>query len=203
MIYLQSLGAGSIHIYEDNFNTDEKYLEVLCKEIDKVGFKGEWSGRGQAIMSLDSAKMLADRGFKRIHVGIESLSDKTLKFFGKPLNYDKICRFCDTMNQVGIDMISFFIIGVPTETEEDRRTMAQKIKNLGIKRPLFSIIQPLPNTRYYQDLLKDRTYSRDYWNDYVNNPTPDFMIPFPYGKEKWEEDADFIEKLIEQFKDRE
>jgi radical SAM superfamily enzyme YgiQ (UPF0313 family) len=201
MIYLQGLGAKSIHIYEDNFNTDERYLENLCKEMDDAKFEGEWSGRGQAIMSLDSAKMLADRGFKRIHVGIESLSDKTLKFFGKNLNYNKISRFCDTMNKVGIDMISFFIIGVPTETKEDRKTMAKRIKDLGIKHPLFSILQPLPNTRYYQDLINNGIYTQDYWSNYINNPIPDFMIPFPYGKQKWEEDAQLVEELIEQFKE--
>jgi len=199
MTYLRDIGAGSIHVYEDNFNTDENYLKAVCDEMDKRDFRFEWSGRGEAKMTLDTAKMLADRGFKRIHVGIESLSDKTLGWFRKAVNYSQIQRFCETMNKTGIDMVGFFIVGAPTETEEDRKNMFTKIKELNIKYPLVNILQPLPDTEYYRDLLKEGVYKQDYWADYIRNPTPEFMIPFPYGKAKWKADADFVEGLTKEF----
>ncbi|MEK6875350.1 MAG: radical SAM protein [Nanoarchaeota archaeon] len=200
MIYLQSIGAGSVHVYEDNFNTDKRYLEKLCKEMDKREFSLEWSGRGQAKMDLGTAKMLSDRKFKRIHVGIEALSDETLRFFGKKQDVNQVQEFCDIMNKNSIDIVGFFIIGTPTETEEDRKTLSKKVKELGIKYPLFSILQPLPNTQYYKDLLNQGVYQRDFWGDYIKNPTKDFMIPFPYGEDKWKRDAKFIEELIDDFK---
>ncbi len=199
MFYLKSIGAKSIHVYEDNFNTDETYLKEVCDEMDKRGFYSEWSGRGEARMSLDTAKMLSERGFKRIHVGIESLSDKTLRWFRKAVNYSQIQKFCETMNKTGIDMVGFFIVGAPTETEEDKKTMFTKIKELNIRYPLVNILQPLPDTEYYSDLLRDRVYKQDYWTDYIKNPTPNFMIPFPYGEKKWQEDADFVEGLTHEF----
>ena len=200
MIYLKSLGAGSIHIYEDNFNTDEDYLKQICDEMDKKDFHSEWSGRGQARMSSEIAEKLSDKGFKRIHVGIESLHNPTLKWFRKPQNYKTIKRFCHTMNKTKIDIIGFFIVGAPTETKEYRNSMGKMIKDLGIKYPLINILQPLPNTEYYNDLLKDQTYKSDFWDDYIKNPTPNFMLPFPYGEQKWKEDADFVQNLIEEFK---
>jgi len=199
MIYLQSIGAGSIHIYEDNFNTDEDYLRRLCSEIDKRNFKGEWSGRGQIKMNDEISGMLSERGFKRIHAGLESFSDKTLKFFRKGQTYDQIERFCETMHNNDIEIVGFLIYGAPTDTEHDRATAAEKIKRLGIQFPLFSILQPLPNTRYYEDLQKQGVYKKDYWNDYISNPTKNFMLPFPYGEKKWQEDADFVQELIDQF----
>ena len=128
MIYLQSIGAGSIHIYEDNFNTDEDYLRRLCSEIDKRNFKGEWSGRGQIKMNDEISGMLSERGFKRIHAGLESFSDKTLKFFRKGQTYDQIERFCETMHNNDIEIVGFLIYGAPTDTEHDRATAAEKIK---------------------------------------------------------------------------
>lgn len=199
MSYLKAIGAGSIHVYEDNFNTDENYLKEVCNEMDKKGFYFEWSGRGEAKMTLDTAKMLAERGFKRIHVGIESFSDKTLRWFRKTLNYSQIQKFCANMNQANIDMVGFFIVGAPTETDEDKKIMFAKIKELNIKYPLVNILQPLPDTEYYQDLLRERVYKKDYWAEYIKNPTPDFMIPFPYGEAKWKEDADFVESLTYDF----
>jgi anaerobic magnesium-protoporphyrin IX monomethyl ester cyclase len=198
MEYLKSIGAGSIHVYEDNFNTDENYIREVCLEMDRRGFSSEWSGRGRAKMSPEIAESLSSRGFKRIHVGFESLSDETLKWFRKSQNYAQIETFCNTMNQFNIDMIGFFIVGAPTETEQDRKEMASKLKNLGIKYPLVNILQPLPNTEYYRDLLNDGNYKEDYWSNFVSNPTPNFMIPFPYGEKKWKEDADFVEGLIKE-----
>jgi anaerobic magnesium-protoporphyrin IX monomethyl ester cyclase len=198
MIYLKDIGAGSIHVYEDNFNTDEVYLRQICSEMDRRDFRFEWSGRGEAKMSLDTAKMLKDRGFKRIHVGIESLSDKTLRWFRKAVSYSQIQNFCSTMNETGIDMVGFFIVGAPTETEEDRKTMFTKVKMLNIKYPLVNILQPLPNTEYYSDLLKEGTYVRDYWAEYIRNPVPNFMVPFPCGEAKWRADADFVEQMTHE-----
>ena len=199
MIYLQSLGAPSLHVYEDNFNTDENYLKEICKEMDKRGFNIEWSGRGQVKMSLELAQMLSDRGFKRIHAGIESFSDKTLRYFRKPQNFKQIKKFCDTMKETSIDIIGFLIIGAPTDTKEDRKNISPLVKELGIKYPMFNIYQPLPHTEYYNDLLEQRIYKKDYWGDYIKNPIKDFMIPFPYGEKKWEEDAAFVEELIQEF----
>lgn len=198
MEYLKSIGAGSIHVYEDNFNTDEVYLREVCAEMDSRDFYSEWSGRGQAKMSYEVAKMLSDRGFKRIHVGFESLSDKVLKWFRKSQNYKQIEDFCGIMNKNGIDMVGFFIVGAPPETDKDRKEMSSKIKSLGIKYPLINILYPMPDTEYYSDLLKDRIYQKDYWKEFANNPAPNFMMPFPYGEKKWKEDAAFVDSLIEE-----
>lgn len=198
MVYLKSIGAGSIHIYEDNFNTDENYLRELCEEMDRRGFKSEWSGRGGARMSLEIAKMLADRGFKRIHVGIESLHDPTLRWFRKAQNYESVKRFCETMNQVGIDIIGFLIVGAPTETEEYRKILGKMIKEIGINHPLVNILQPLPNTEYYDDLLREGIYEKDHWAEYIKNPVPNFKLPFPYGEEKWQKDAELVQSIVEE-----
>ncbi len=202
MIYLQKIGAKSIHLMDDNFNTNESYLESICSEMDKKEFYSEWSGRGQAKISPHIANMLSERNFKRIHVGFESLSDKTLKFFNKPQNFSQIQKFCETTNKYGIDILGYFIIGAPTETEEDKHTMAQKINDLGIKYPYINILQPLPNTEYYSFLLNEGIYKKDYWAEYISNPVPDFMLPFPYGEKKWQEDAEFVNEMINLFKEK-
>ena len=104
------------------------------------------------------------------------------------------------MNKYSIDILGYVRIGAQTETEEDRRTMASKIRNLGIKYPYINILMPLPDTEYYSDLVSEGNYDRDYWAKYIQNPTPDFMLPFPYGKEKWQRDADVVECFIKEFK---
>lgn len=201
MIYLKSFGADSIHFIEDNFNTDEDYLKEVCDEMDKRNFYSEWSSRGEVRMSLETAKIISERGFKRIHAGIESFSDKTLRFFRKPQNFKTIEKFCQTMEEASIDVLGFLIVGAPTETEEDKKNIPYLIRELKIKHPFFSILYPLPDTEYYKNLLRDGIYKKDYWKEQLKNPVPDFKLPFPYGEKKWQEDADFVSKMIEEFSD--
>jgi hypothetical protein len=59
---------------------------------------------------------------------------------------------------------------------------------------------PMPNTSYYDDLLKDGIYKQDYWQEYVERPVPDFILPFPYGADRYQEDAELVTDLINQFK---
>ncbi|MFA5863275.1 MAG: radical SAM protein [Phycisphaerae bacterium] len=200
MIHIHELGAGSIHILDDCFNVNEKEVQEICRQMDAMNLRCEWSARGKPVMSPETARMLAERGFRRIHVGMEALSDTTLEFFNKPYRCAHIETFSRTMNSAGIDVLGYFIIGAPTETAEYRKTLASKIRDLNIKYPYFNILMPLPNTKYYDDLLKEGVFPKDYWREFVENPVRDFMVPFPYGTEKHDQDVAFACELINEFK---
>jgi anaerobic magnesium-protoporphyrin IX monomethyl ester cyclase len=200
MIYLRDIGAGSVHILDDCFNAADAFVRQILAEMDRRDFRCEWSARGKPVMDPETARMLKDRGFRRIHVGMESLSDETLAFFNKPYRYADIETFCRLMNATGIDTLGYFITGAPTETPAYRKSLAGKIRELGITHPYFNILMALPNTKYYDDLLRDGVYDRDYWQEYVENPVPDFMLPFPFGEARHRENVAFVTELIEEFR---
>ena len=202
MKYLKSLGAGELHLYEDNFNTNKKYLEEICREFDKQNFSIEWCGRAQARLDYDIAKKLKEHGLKRLGVGIESLHNPTLRYFNKPQTYKSIEKFMNTMNKAEIEVIGYFIIGAPTETKEYRKNMCDMIYNLGITKPLINILQPFPDTKLYNNMLKEGIYKEDYWADYIKNPTPNFKLPFPFGEEKWNGDAQLVNESIKYFENK-
>jgi anaerobic magnesium-protoporphyrin IX monomethyl ester cyclase len=200
MVHLSEVGAGSIHILDDCFNMSDHNVREICREMTRRNFRAEWSARGKPVMPLETANMLLERGFKRIHVGMESLSDATLEFFDKPYRFADQKAFCKTMKEVGIEVLAYFILGAPTETPEYRRTLADQIRDLGIQYPYFNILMPMPNTTYYDDLLKDGIYKQDYWQEYVENPVRDFVLPLPYGAARYQEDAELVTNLINEFK---
>ena len=199
MQYLYSIGCKSIHILDDNFNINSKHIKGILNEMEKRNFHIEWSGRGQIRTDLSLTKRLADSGFKRIHVGFEALDDKILKFFNKPQGVKHIEEFCKAMNKNNIDMLGYFISGSPVETEKYRNELPKKIIDLGIKYPYFNILFPEPNTEYYQSLLRGGHYKKDYWAEYMENPTPYFEIPYPYGETKKQEIIEYTNKLIKEF----
>jgi len=196
MQYLYWLGSRSIHILDDNFNVSSTHLDAILTELENRNLGIEWSGRGQVRMDYDLVSRMKDTGFKRIHVGIEALDDKILEYFNKPQRVKHIEKFCEVMNENEIDILGYFILGSPVETEEYRKALPGRIRDLGIKIPWFNVLFPEPNTAYYKSLL-GKEYSKDYWNEFMQNPTPNFEIPYPY---KNKEVIDFHDKLVEEFK---
>jgi len=200
MKYLVSLGCKSIHLLDDNFNTDENYLNQIMNEMDKINFKTEWSGRGEAKMSEEMAKRLVAHNFKRIHCGIEALDDDILKFYRKPINTNQIYKFCKIANKYGIDVLGYFIIGSPLETQEYWDQLPSKIRAMGVKHPFFNMLFPEPDTDYYKKLLEEGNYKKDYWAEYMKNPIPYFEIPYPYGEKRKKEVMDNLNRLIDEFR---
>ena len=198
MQHLYNIGARSIHILDDNFDVSAKWLNEVLDEMDRRNFEVEWSGRGEIRMGEDLAKRMSEHGFKRIHVGIEALDDNILKnFFKKNSSEKRIYEFCDTMKRNNIDVLGFFIVGTPLETEEYLNALPEKIRNLGIKHPYIQILSPTPHTEYYRDLVTQGIFKTDVWGEYFENPVPDFQIPYPYSTERLRElreRVDIIEK---------
>src|SRR3989344_2567522 len=198
MKYLISLGSESVHFLDDNFNTNEKYLNQVLDEMEKNNLNVEWSGRGEARMSDYMTQRLASHNFKRIHVGIEALDDNILKFFRKPVRVKHIDKFCNTLGKYNIDILGYFIIGAPVQPLDYTKQLPQKIRDLGIKFPYFNMLFPEPDTEYYTSLLRDGFYKKDYWSEYMKNPTPYFEIPYPYGDKKKEEIINSVNELISE-----
>jgi len=203
MQYLYSIGSRSIHILDDNLNVDERFLGSILGEMEVRNFSVEWSGRGQPSMSRELIARLAKHSFKRFHVGIEAFSDDILRYLKKSTKAAEIFEFCATMSEHDIDLIAYFILGTPVETKDYLKWLPQKIKALGIKYPYFNILFPAPNTEYYAQLLKDGTYTKDFWAEFMENPTPDFQIPFPHGKKVYEEISLYVQELIKEFNNKE
>lgn len=200
MKYLISIGCKSIHLLDDNFNEDESHIHRIIDEMIKNKLSVEWSGRGEPTISEELAKRLSENNFKRMHCGIEALDDDILKFFRKRVRTKDIYKFCKTMNKYKIDILGYFVLGAPNETEEYRKQFPHKVRELNIKHPFFNILFPEPDTEYYYSLVRDGIYEKDYWAEYMKNPTPYYEIPYPYGKEKKQEIIRYVNGLIEEFK---
>jgi radical SAM superfamily enzyme YgiQ (UPF0313 family) len=200
MKYLQTLNCHSIHILDDNFNLNIKHLKGILDQMEIQGYNGEWSARGQVRMDLSIVPRIVRLGFKRIHVGIESLDQNVLDFFNKAERVSDIDKFCKVMTENGVDILGYFIIGAPMETKEYREALGDRIRELGIKYLFLNMLFPEPDTKYYSDLMNEGLVKEDYWKAYFKNPTPDFVPPYPYGEEKQKEILEFADKITEEFK---
>ncbi len=174
---LIKMGATSIHILDDAFNINKARVSALSEAIVQNNLTVDWSARGTVEIREQVIADLAAAGCKRLHVGIESLDDDILIYFKKACRLKHIEQFCELCNKYGIDVLGYFIIGAPGETEEYLRTLPQRIDNLGIRLPYFNLLSPLAETPYYEELLHSGQFDRDHWGDFCKNPVRDFIIP--------------------------
>lgn len=199
MWYLKSIGVESIHFFDDNFNIDNKNVVEILDEMEKTGWNTEWSMRGQVKFDLSLISRMKKHGLKRIHVGIEALDNNILKWFNKKHAVDDVQKFCTAAKDSHIDILSYFIIGTPIESDEYIKSLPEKIRRLGINQPYINILFPQPDTEYYYELIKNNIYKYDIWNEYFKNPKPNFEIPSPFEKGKLETVMAKAEFIIKEF----
>lgn len=181
---LISMGTTSVHILDDAFNVRKDRVESLCDALIKRGVRVDWSARGTVEIRESVVAKLAEAGCKRLHVGIEHLDDDVLAWFKKSSRYKHIKTFADLCRKHGITILGYFIMGAPVETEEYRRTLPQRIVDLGIKLPYFNVLTPLAETPYYDSLRASGQIPGDPWAEFAANPTPDFTIPYVRSEEE-------------------
>ena len=187
MEHLLSLGASSIHIMDDSFNVNRNRVLEICAEIKRRGLQFSWSARGRAEVDAETAQALSEAGCKRLHVGIESLDNDVLRWMNKKMEVKTIKDFCATCREFEIEVLGYFVIGAPVETREYRQRLPEMIKEFGITYPYFNLLYPSPHTEYYESLLQDGTYKRDYWQDFGEHPTANYELPLPRPQELQDE----------------
>lgn len=194
-----SLRATSVHILDDCFNVRQDRVLQICAEVKRRGLKFEWSARGRPEINGETAQALSEAGCRRLHVGVESLDPDVLRWMNKRLDVETIRKFFGHCRQFGIETVAYFIIGTPVETREYRKHLPEMIRELGGTYPYFNLLYPASHTEYYNSLLQDGTFKRDYWQDFVKNPTPNYELPLPRSQELQIELQETLHSYIDEF----
>ncbi len=194
-----SLGATSVHILDDCFNVKQDRVLQICAEVKRRGLKFEWSARGRPEIKGETAQALSEAGCRRLHIGVESLDPDVLRWMNKRLDVETIRKFFGHCRQFGIETVAYFIIGTPVETREYRKHLPEMIRELGVTYPYFNLLYPASHTEYYNSLLQDGTFERDYWQDFAENPTLNYELPLPRSQELQIELQETLRSYIEEF----
>ncbi|MDP6426315.1 MAG: radical SAM protein, partial [Dehalococcoidia bacterium] len=145
------------------------------------------------------ARALVESGCNKLHVGVESLDPDVLRWMNKGINVKTTQNFFEICKKFGIETLGYFILGSPMETREYRKRLPEMVRKLGVTYPYFNILYPAVNTKYCQMLREDGTFERDYWQDFAENPTPNFEMPLPRTPELQAELQRTVDRYIDIF----
>ncbi len=180
---IASMGIREILIYDDTFTVNRQRVRDICKNI----IQGKVTGWMPDIhfdirarvdhMDGELLGLLKSAGCKRIHYGVEAGNDRVLEVLKKGITIDRVRRVFKLTKSMGIETLAYFIIGSPTETNEDILGTIALAKELKPDYCHFGIMTPYPATPLYQMGL-DRGLYDDYWREFAREPRANWQAPY-------------------------
>jgi len=157
--YLKSLGVKHIHMYADLFTVSREQVMEMCRLLieEKVGVT--WTSNSRVdYVDEEMLLQMGKAGCTLISWGIESGSEQVLKHARKGAYPDKAERALRWAKAAGIMNWGYFIIGLPTETEETIQQTIKFAKSLPLDIALFHVAAPYPGTPFFFEVVKNNWF---------------------------------------------
>jgi len=155
-ILAEKFGVKEIEFLDDTFTLNPKRVEELSKRIIQEKLDISWSASSRVnTFNYQIGSSMHRAGAHTIYFGIESGSDRTLKFIGKGISKRQSVDAVKTAKQAGLRALGSFVIGFPYETESEIKETIRFANRVGVDLAQFTIATPYPGTRLW-DLAVER-----------------------------------------------
>lgn len=165
----KNYGIREIHIEDDNFTLNRKFVAEFCKKLIQKKLDISWAcPNGVRVDTLDTklSRLMKKSGLYSVSIGIESGSDRILNLMNKRLTTKTIEEKVKMIRKEGLEIIGFFILGYPGETEKDINKTIDFACKLPLKRAGFSAFKPFPGTQAYEMLVEQKKIKELRWENF-------------------------------------
>ena len=178
---ITKLGIGDIELYDDTFTWSRQRVIDICKGILDRGIKVTWAVRDR-VSNADAGLLdwMWKAGCRRIHYGVESGLDKTLEAIKKRITTAQ-ARYAVKMAKArGFEVLTYFMLGLPGETEADMRATIDFALELDPDYTTFNVAIPYAGTGMYESGLQNGVIPNDFWLEFAKKPAPGYVVPHFY-----------------------
>ncbi len=181
----QTYGAKAIYFREDHFTMNKKRVTDFCELILKDQNPIKWLCETR-VDSLDyeSIKLMKQAGCDAFYIGVESGSQRMLDFFHKGERLEQFERTFAWCHELGVKTYASFVVGAPTESEEERQQTEEFAKKLNPLKSGFNIFVGIPKSELYEMMLKEHLYICKDNNGLLYTPNHDELVDKYYGGDK-------------------
>ncbi|MEW6087679.1 MAG: radical SAM protein [bacterium] len=146
---LKYFSVKNIRFLDDMFTFKKKNTLQICRLLEKNNINWTCLSR---IDTLDTelAETMKKSGCKRVYLGIESGSQKILNILNKKIDKNILKDKLIQIKKSGLEISSFFITGIPGETEEDLNESITLAKETGLDYILVKKLKLWPGTDIYE-----------------------------------------------------
>lgn len=153
---LKKLGINNIHMYSDLFTVNREQVVTLCNLMIAENIHIHWTCNSRVdYVDEEMLQLMGKAGCRLISWGIESGNEQILRHAHKGADPAKAERALRWSRKAGIMNWGYFIIGLPTETEETIRQTIDFAKKLPLDIALFHVAAPYPGTPFFFEVVKN------------------------------------------------
>jgi len=161
-------GIKDIQIFDDTFTLIPQRVEDICKGIIERNIDVSWNCMTRVDkITPELLKLMHKAGCYETGFGIESGSDRILKFIKKSLTKDQVRQGVRWAKEAGIDVRGFFMIGFPTETREEILETIEFAKELDVDVAQFMVATPFPGTEMWDIAKQYGKVNEEQWASFT------------------------------------
>ena len=170
----QEYGINAVMFLDDTLIIDKRWINETCDLLIREGVPVIWGCNVRAnLVEHDLLAKMKKAGLRKVNMGIESGSQRVLdEVYNKRITLAQVKKAVSVFKAMALKVLGFFMIGAPTETEEEINKTIRFAKHLGIDEATFSITTPLPGT-YLYDRTKEHIIGSisdlDYYSKSIYN----------------------------------
>jgi len=156
-----------IIFWDDNITADQEYAKQLFRAI--APYRKWWSSQATIHAAQDDELLeaAAASGCKQLFLGLESLSQSSMKEVGKAFNrVEDYARIVERVHAHGIAVQAGIVFGFDNDTPSIFGDTVDFLEETGVENATFNILTPYPGTPLFDRLdAQGRILTRD-WPKY-------------------------------------
>ena len=156
---VRQYGVREFMIVDDIFNFEPERAKQICRGIleRKLNVHLQFPNgvRGDRF-DQELVGLMKQAGTHFMAIAIETVSEKFQKLIRKNLKIDRALQTIEWVNQQGIEVSGFFMIGFPGETLEEVQRTIDFAVNAPLDTIFLSIVSPFKGTKLRTDMLNGR-----------------------------------------------
>ncbi len=158
---VEKFGIREFLFHGDTFTLNKKWLLELCGLIKSSKLDIRWGCNSRVdTMDDDRAKAMREAGCWVVAFGVETGNQEILDKLKKGAKVEEAETAVAICKRNGLRVHTFFVIGLPWETEQTLEETYQFARKLDPDFFDFNIAYPLPGTEYYEIALAEGLFER-------------------------------------------
>jgi len=175
-------GVKGVYFREDHFTLNRKRMVEFSELMIKSPLDVKWACEARADSLTDETmKIIARAGCRWLYVGVESGNQRLLDLMEKGETLDDFRAMFAAARKYGIKTYASFIVGLPTETPEERLNTVRFAKEIRADSASFNVFVGLPNTPLTKYALANHMHTYIDQRGLVYMKNHDRMVKTFYG----------------------
>lgn len=160
-------GIDYINFRDSTFTFNEKWISDFCELLKQRDLNIKWDCNGRVnLVTKEMLKEMRAAGCTLISYGIESGEQDILNFANKRITIEQSINAVKMTKEVGIEVLTYFIIGLPGENWETIQKTINLARKLNSDYTQFSLAIPFPGTPLRNYAKENNLIGEVNWDDY-------------------------------------